>query len=370
MNDSRIPLPPLNRISRDVLCARDYEPLAQRFMTAQNYAYIAGGSAQELTLEANREALERTFLHPRLLRDMRGGNTRFELFGRLWPHPILLAPVAFQELVHPLGELETARAAAATDSCLVASTLATRTMEQIAQHAGRERWFQLYIQPTRNATVNLIKRAEMAGYSALVITLDASIKTPSLRAERAGFAMPPEIVAASLTDYPAPSRVVLNSGQSIVFDGVMAEAPTWDDLSWLMTQTRLPVLIKGVLHPQDARRLQDMGVAGIVVSNHGGRALDGVPASLAVLPQIRAALGDDFPILFDSGIRSGSDIFKALALGANAVMIGRLQVYALAVGGALGVAHMLRLLREELEICMAQAGCATLAEIGPDMIYR
>lgn len=361
---------PLTQIPREVCCAQDYEWLAPHFIGEPALAYVAGGCGPELTLAANRLAFEQTAILPRLLADVSGGRTRLELFGRRLPHPVLLAPVAYQTLLHPGGEVETARGAAATDSALVVSTLAGRTLEDIAAQAGDERWFQLYFQPRRADTADLVHRAEAAGYKVLMVTLDTAIKTPSLRAQRAGFVMPPPVVAASLADYPVPPQRVLERGQSLVFQGAMAEAPTWDDLAWLLGQTRLPVVVKGVLRPADAQRLQAMGVAGLVVSNHGGRALDGVPASLRVLPAIRAAVGVGYPLLLDSGIRSGCDVFKALALGADAVMVGRLQVYALAVAGALGVAHLLKLLRGELEVCMAQAGCATLADIGPDMIHH
>lgn len=361
---------PLTQIPREICCAQDYEWLAPHFIGQATHAYVAGGCGPELTLAANCAAFEQTAILPRLLVDVTGGQTRLELFGRSLQHPILLAPVAYQTLVHPLGEVETARGAAATDSCLVVSTLAGRTLEEVAAKAGDERWFQLYFQPRRADTADLVRRAEAADYQVLMVTLDTAIKTPSLRAQRAGFAMPPQVVAASLADYPLPPQRLLERGQSLVFQGAMAEAPTWDDLAWLLGQTRLPVIVKGVLRPADALRLKAMGVAGLVISNHGGRALDGAPASLRVLPAIRAAVGAGYPLLLDSGIRSGSDVFKALALGADAVMVGRLQVYALAVAGALGVAHLLKLLRGELEVCMAQAGCATLADIGPDMIYR
>jgi isopentenyl diphosphate isomerase/L-lactate dehydrogenase-like FMN-dependent dehydrogenase len=361
---------PLTQIPREVCCAQDYEWLAPHFIGEPALAYVAGGCGPELTLAANRLAFEQTAILPRLLADVSGGHTRLELFGRRLPHPVLLAPVAYQTLLHPGGEVETARGAAATDSALVVSTLAGRTLEDIAAQAGDERWFQLYFQPRRADTADLVHRAEAAGYKVLMVTLDTAIKTPSLRAQRAGFVMPPPVVAASLADYPVPPQRVLERGQSLVFQGAMAEAPTWDDLAWLLAQTRLPVVVKGVLRPADAQRLQAMGVAGLVVSNHGGRALDGVPASLCVLPAIRAAVGAGYPLLLDSGIRSGSDVFKALALGADAVLVGRLQIYALAVAGALGVAHLLKLLRGELEVCMAQAGCATLADIGPDMIHH
>jgi isopentenyl diphosphate isomerase/L-lactate dehydrogenase-like FMN-dependent dehydrogenase len=320
-------------------------------------------------VQANRAAFAHYAIYPRLLRDVTGGSTRLMLLGRELAHPILLAPVAFQKLVHPQGELETARAAAATDTPLVCSTLATQRLEDVAAAAGPQRWFQLYFQARRAATLDLVRRAEAAGYTALVVTVDAAIQLPSFQARRSGFVMPEACRAVNLAGYEAPSQVQLATGKSVIFQGYMREAPTWDDLAWLQQQTPLPLLVKGILHPADARRVQSMGIAGLVVSNHGGRALDESPASLRVLPAIRAAVGDDFPLLFDSGIRSGSDVFKALALGANAVMVGRLQMYALGVAGALGVAHMLRLLREELEACMAQAGCASLGEITSSALY-
>ncbi len=362
-------LPPLNRIPPNVYAAADYEILASRLIAPPNHAYIAGGCARDITLAANRLAFQQREIWPRLMRDLSAGHTRLDFLDHHLSHPIMLAPVAYQQLVHPQAEIETARAAAATDTCLILSSLSSRTLEEVAAHAGADRWFQLYFQPTRSATVDLLKRAKNAGYQAIVVTLDAAIKTPSLSALHAGFSLPPEIVAANLLAYSPPETKMLALEESRIFQGVMADAPTWEDLAWLLGQTDLPVIVKGVMHPDDAQRIQALGVAAQVVSNHGGRSLDGAPASLNVLPIIRAAVGPDYPLLFDSGIRSGSDIFKALALGADAVMIGRLQVYALAVAGALGVAHMLKLLREELELCMAQAGCATLPDIGPAMIF-
>ncbi|MEW6764269.1 MAG: alpha-hydroxy acid oxidase [Pseudomonadota bacterium] len=362
MNEPQTPLSPLSHIPANVFCAQDYEFLAQRFIAAPSFAYIAGGSAHDVTLAANREAFAELSIVPRLLRDVTHGHTRLELLGQPMPHPVLLAPVAFQTLAHPRGELDTARGAAAMEACVVSSTLSSYPLEDIARTGGPARWFQLYLQPDREITLDLLRRAEAAGYRAIVVTLDAAVQRPSLRALRAGFQMPPHCTPANLQGYPVPEAAP-GAGQSPVFQGLMRAAPTQDDLAWLLEQTILPVLVKGVLHPDDARALQTMGVAGLVISNHGGRALDGAPATLRMLPAIRAAVGDGYPLLLDGGIRSGTDIFKAIAQGADAVMIGRLQVYALSVAGALGVAHMLRLLREELEACMAMAGCATLADI-------
>ena len=212
-------------------------------------------------------------------------------------------------------------------------------------------------------TLDLLRRAEVAGYAAIVVTLDAAIQLPSLAALRAGFRLPTECVAANLRGYTEVDAPDDPRGGRQIFRDVMRSAPTWTDLAWLRSSTGLPVWVKGLLHPDDAVRLRDAGVDGLVVSNHGGRALDHAPASLAQLPSIRAAVGSAFPLLFDSGIRSGTDVYKAIALGADAVLIGRLQVYALAMAGALGVAHMLRLLCEELEVCMASTGCSSLDEV-------
>ena len=369
MNDSPVFVSSVNKIPGEICCAQDYETLARQFITAPSHAYIAGGSGPELTLADNRLAYENCRLLPRILRATVNGHTRLNFLNQTWAHPIMLAPVAYQTLVHPHGELETARAAEATDTTLVVSTLSGQTLEDIASAGVPRRWFQLYVQPDRAVTVDLIRRAELAGYQALMLTLDANIKLPSRQAQSLGFSLPPQVQEANLRNYPAPAALTATRGESRIFQGAMRHAPTWDDLVWLREMTRLPLIVKGVLHPEDARQLQAMGVDGLVVSNHGGRTLDGVPATLQVLPRIRAAVGPDFPLLLDSGIRSGSDVFKALALGANAVMVGRLQVFALAVAGALGVAHMLKLLREELEVTMAQCGCPHLADIHPDLIF-
>lgn len=370
MNDRTLPAATPDRIPAEILCAQDYERLAHRYIDAPVQAYIEGGSGTEATLRANLAAFARCSIRPRLLRDLRAGHTRLQLIGREYPHPIMLAPVAFQSLAHPQGELASARGAAAVDVCMICSTLSSYRLEDIAAQTSGEKWFQLYFQPFRSSTLDLVRRAEAAGYAALVVTLDASIQSPSLRARRAGFTMPPDVLPANLQGYPTPDQVQLSHGHSVIFQGMMSEAPTWDDLTWLMAHTTLPVVVKGVLHPDDAVELGRAGAAAIIVSNHGGRSLDGAPASLAALPSIRHAVGDKYPLLLDSGIRSGTDIFRALALGADAVLIGRLQVHALAVAGALGVAHLIRTLREELEICMALSGCATLGDIVPDMLQH
>ncbi|MET3515990.1 isopentenyl diphosphate isomerase/L-lactate dehydrogenase-like FMN-dependent dehydrogenase [Pseudacidovorax sp. 1753] len=362
---------PSDRIPHGILAARDYERLAGQFIPADRLAYIAGGSGEDWTAQANVAAFGRWSIVPRVLRDLRAGHTRVRVGAEEWAQPIGLAPVAFQKLVHPRGELETARAAAAAHTALLLSTLATTPLEDVArllpaQEALPRPWFQLYLQPRREHTLALVRRAEAAGYGAIVLTLDASIQLASHRALRAGFRMPADCVPAHGAS--AAMAPAVPEGASRIFQGAMALAPRAEDLAWLRTATPLPVWIKGVLDPADARALADAGCAGLVVSNHGGRTVDGVAPSLSLLPAVREAVGPHVPLLFDGGIRSGADVFKALALGANAVLVGRLQLYALAAAGALGVAHLLRLLGEELQACMAVAGCDRIADIGPDRL--
>ncbi|MFN3514806.1 MAG: alpha-hydroxy-acid oxidizing protein [Phenylobacterium sp.] len=348
------------RIPAEVRCALDYERLAEQALPPEVFAHLAGGSGEELTLRRSRAAFEAVAITPRMLRRVDGGHTQVSLPDRVRPHPILLAPLAHQKLYHPRGEIETARGAGATETGFVVSTLSSCSLEQIAAAAGPDRWFQLYVQPEPRATLDLARRAKAAGYAALVVTVDTPLQAPSLRALQAGF-RPEACESANLAPYRRPPTPA--GGQSRILQGLMAQAPDWDEVERLIAAVGLPVWIKGVMHPDDAAEAFRRGAAGVIVSNHGGRALDGAPASLEALPRIRAAVGEGAGVLFDGGIRSGADIFKALALGADAVLVGRPQAYALAVAGALGVGHMIKLLREELELCMALAGCATLADI-------
>ena len=274
-----------------------------------------------------------------------------------------------QSLVHPQGELATATGAAEQEAGLVVSTQASKPMEEIAAQTDAPKWFQLYIQPSREHTKTLIGRAEEAGFGALMVTLNVPVQAPVYRALKAGFAMPDHARPANLTNSAPRPQAALQQGQSPIFQGMMSGAPGWDELAWVLKQTSLPTIAKGVTHPQDARRLIDMGIDCIAVSNHGGRALDAMPASIHCLPRIREVVGDDFPLLMDGGIRSGYDVFKAIAMGADAVMIGRLQIYALAVAGSLGVAHLIKLVRDELELAMSLAGCTSIESIHRECLF-
>ncbi|MBB5186389.1 isopentenyl diphosphate isomerase/L-lactate dehydrogenase-like FMN-dependent dehydrogenase [Zhongshania antarctica] len=360
--------PPLQNIPADIVCLDDYQRYAKDFLAHDIYEYIAAGAADEYTLNRNRSAFANIELKPRLLRSFSTASTQTTLLGHDLAHPFLLAPLGYQQLCHASGELATAIAADAMDTAMIVSTLATASLEDIAAQTDAPKWFQLYFQPQRRDTSALLARVEAAGYSAIVVTVDAPLSGLRNRAQRAGFQIPPEIEAVNISPSqgtPAPTL----KGQNSILQQLMAPAPQWQDLAWLKKQTTLPIIIKGVINPDDAVQLADMGMDAIIVSNHGGRCLDGLPASIDALPAIRDALGADFPILLDSGIRRGSDIIKAIALGANAVLIGRPQAFALAVAGALGVAHMLRLLKEELEITMALCGCPHIADINRDCIF-
>jgi len=365
-------LPCLDGIPRDIAAVGDYPAQARPRLDDNAWAYLTGGAADELTLAWNRQAYDQLALRPRVLRPVAGGHTRLNLLGRELPHPILLAPVAWQKLFHPQGEVATAYAAAAVDALLVLSTLASTPLEEVAR-VGRQagpggRWFQLYWQADRGVSRHLVERAAASGYEAIVLTVDAPVNGVRNREQRAGFALPAGVTSANLVPYPVPPEAPLAAGQSIVFDQLMVQAPTWDDLEWLRGCTDLPIVVKGVLHPEDAVQAARSGAAAVIVSNHGGRTLDTLPASLEVLPEIADALGGSLPILVDGGISRGTDVFKAIALGATAVLVGRAYIHALAAAGPLGIAHVLRVLQDELAVAMALCGCATLAEIGPQHV--
>lgn len=345
------------------LCLADMAEAAARRWGDALAAHVEEGGGSDLTRQANEAAFDRLRLWPRVLKDVSHGHTGLTLLGEAFAHPLLLGPLAYQKALHPEGEMATAEAAAAMDAGMVLSTLSSCQLEAVASRLPSRKWFQLYLQPRADDTLALLRRAEAAGYTALVVTVDVPVHGIRLRSRKAGYVMPEPVRAVNLDGQATPRTQVLNAGSSVIFQGHMATAPRWETLAWLQRQTSLPLILKGILHPQDAVQARQLGLAGVVVSNHGGRALEGSPASLAVLPLVRAAVGDDFLLLLDGGIRRGSDVFKALALGANAVLLGRPQAYGLGAAGALGVAQMLRLLREELELTMALTGCATLADI-------
>ncbi|MBD2860028.1 alpha-hydroxy-acid oxidizing protein [Spongiibacter sp. KMU-158] len=355
--------PILDRIPPDILCLDDYERYALEFIAEPYLSYFQAGVADEQTLQLNRHQFDAHRILPRVLVDFDAANSGVDLFGRRHQSPILLGPVAHQGLIHPDAECATRFGADAVGVTTCASTLSSKTLEDIAAVSAEKCWFQLYFQSRREDTLALVRRAEQAGFEALLVTVDTPVNGLRNRIQRSGFALPAEVKEANLLGQVTPESRVLSAGQSVVLNGYMADAPSWKEIIWLREQTDLPILIKGILHPEDAAKAVAVGADGIVVSNHGGRSLDGVPATIDVITAVRQRVGDCVPVLLDGGIRRGTDIFKAIALGADAVLLGRPQVYALAVAGALGVAHMLKLLQEELHIAMALAGCPDLAAV-------
>lgn len=356
-------------IPPDIAAVADYEPHARQRLDAAIWASIAGGSADEHTLAENRAAFARLRLNNRVLADMSGAHTRLELCGQALEHPILLAPTAWHRLLHPEGEAATVMGASAMRAAMVVSAMASLPLEALAKRATSPLWFQLYVQPDRAFTHALVQRAEAAGYSAIVVTVDAPV-TLRNQEQRAGFRLPPGIEAVNLRGAQPPPPPKAAAHESEVFNGLLAGAATWADIAILRGRTRLPMLLKGIMTPADALKGIEVGADALIVSNHGGRVLDTQPASIDALPRIAEAVAGRVPLLLDGGIRRGTDVLKALALGARAVLVGRPVLHGLAVGGATGVAHVLKLLRTELEIAMAQTGCATLDAIGPEVIWR
>ena len=378
-------LPALQSVAADIVSLADHERRAAEVLDANAWAYFSGGAADERCLQANRSAWDDLPLWPRVLRPLAQGHTRIRLLGREYAHPLMVAPMAFQRLAHADGELASAYAAAALGAGFTLSTQASLPLELPAQAvlgtAGRgPLWFQLYLQHDRGFTRELVQRVERAGYEALVLTVDAPVSGARDRERRAGFHLPAGISAVNLQGLApvgAPGAAAPGAaapGDGALCAGMLRHAPTWEDLSWLQAQTRLPVLLKGILHPEDALQAARLQAAGIIVSNHGGRTLDSAPATARALPRIVRALqagpghAAQLPLIVDGGIRRGTDVLKAMALGASAVMVGRPIVWGLANAGAAGVAHVLRLLRDELEIAMALTGCTTLADATPALL--
>lgn len=347
----------------------DFERAAKAQMSPMAWDYLTGAAADELTLRWNHEAYERLRLKPRVLIDVSKIDTRVQLLGRELPFPILLAPAAYHRLFHPEGELGVARGAGAINATMVVSTTATTTIEDIAAVATGPLWFQLYVQSDRGFTRELVRRAEAAGCQALVITVDTPVLGPRYRELRGKFSLPPGIERANLKGLAAATGSHRPTEQSM-YSAMLDPTVTWRDIDWLRSLTKLPVLLKGILNPEDADRAAQAGVAGILVSNHGARNLDTAPATIDALPLVVAKVAGRVPVLVDGGIRRGTDILKALALGANAVLIGRPYLFGLAAQGAPGVTRVVNILRRELEMAMALTGRTNIASIDASVIWR
>ncbi|MGW5262137.1 alpha-hydroxy acid oxidase [Microbispora sp. NPDC004025] len=341
---------------------RDFEAAARDRLDPAHYDYFAAGAGDEVTVKANEAAFARLTLLPRVLRGAGSPRIGVTLLGSSAATPVLVAPTAFHRLAHPEGEKATARAAAAAETIMIVSMAATVAVEDVAAAApGATLWFQLYVQPDMAFTEAIVRRAEKAGCAALVVTADSPARGRRDRDVRNGFEDLPEgMRCENLRDGDAgPVRPI-----------VMSPAISWEHVDALRRMTRLPIVLKGVTHPADARLALDHGVSALYVSNHGGRQLDTVPATVDLLPEIVAAVGGAVPVLVDGGIRRGTDVVKALALGASAVAVGRPVIWGLAAGGECGVARVLALLREEVEHALTLCGLASLHELEPGLVRR
>ncbi|KWX01503.1 alpha-hydroxy-acid oxidizing enzyme [Carbonactinospora thermoautotrophica] len=353
--------------------------IARDRMEPTAYGYVAGGAGTGATMRANRAAFDRWRIVPRMLRDVTVRDLSRTVLGTRMPAPVLLAPVGVLSVVHPEGELAVARAAASLGLPLVHSTVASYPMEEVAQAAGdAPRWYQLYWPRDREVAVSFLERAERAGYEALVVTLDTFLL--AWRTRDLDQAYLPFLQRVGLANYLADPAFRAGLAKPAEEDPAAAVAhwaamfadpsKTWEDLPFLREHWDGPILLKGILHPDDARRAVDAGMDGVIVSNHGGRQVDGSIAALDALPGVAAAVDGRAAILFDSGIRTGADVVKALALGADAVLVGRPYVYGLALGGEEGVRHVLRCLLAELDLTLALSGHTTPDQLTPDALVH
>jgi lactate 2-monooxygenase len=348
------------------------EDRAREVLSAEAFGYVAGGAGAERTMKANLQAFEHWQIVPRMLRDVSLRDLGTSVLGTAMPAPVMLAPVGVQSIVHPEAELAVGRAAAAQGIPVILSTAASHTMEQVADAMGEaSRWYQLYWPRDRDLAASFVDRAASAGYSAIVVTLDTWLLgwrprdlqhayLPFLKGEGVANYFSDPVFRAALEKTPEE-----DPGPAIGHWAYQFANPTvtWEDLAWLREQTSLPIVLKGIVHAEDARRAVAAGVDGLIVSNHGGRQVDGAIGALDALPLVRAAVGSELAVLFDSGIRTGSDVFKALALGADAVCLGRPFVWGLALDGRAGVEQVLRCLLAEFDLTLALSGYTDIAQL-------
>ncbi len=339
----------------------DFEKMAEGKMTKMAYEFVASGAADEFTVKWNREALDKIKIQTQVLNDVTKLDTKVSLFGTEMPYPILIAPTAFHKLMHPEGELATARGAAAASTTYVVSSFTTTPIEEIAKVATQPLWFQLYVVDDRTFVKDLVQKVEAQGCKALCVTVDTPVSGVRNRQQKAKFKLPDDLKPPYMIDTAFAAK-----GQPMAFKKPL----TWKDIEWLQSLTKLPVLLKGILNPEDAEKAIQSGASGIIVSNHSGRNLDTVPATIEVLPHIVKKVNKRIPVLMDGGIRRGTDVMKAMAFGASAVLVGKPICFGLACGGAEGVTKVLTLLQKEFEFAMALSGRASIKSIDPSLIWK
>jgi 4-hydroxymandelate oxidase len=331
----------------------DFEKMAEEKMTKMVYGYVAGGAADEITLRWNRQAFDALKINPHVLNDVSKLDTTVTLFGQKLSYPVLIAPTAFHKMMHPEGELATAKGAGKAKTIYVVSSFTTTALEEIKTVATEPLWFQLYVRDDKVFTKNLVQKAESLGCKALCITVDTPVGGPRNREARVKFDLP-DGLHAPYTNGSFDQKLPL----------------TWKEMEWLISFAKVPVLLKGILNADDAETAIKIGASGIIVSNHGGRNLDTAPATIEALPRIAERVNKRIPILMDGGIRRGTDILKAIAYGAKAVLVGRPICYGLASAGAEGVAKTLEILKTEFEMAMALTGRSTIARIDRALIWK
>lgn len=354
--------PPAAKLS-DLLCLDDVEAAARSVMLPSAYAYVAGGAADEITLRWNQEKYGEIRLQPQALRDLSTLDCSTTLLGRKMSTPILLAPTGVQALSHPEAEIATARGAGAFGATMVLSSGSNKSIEEVMAVASHPVWFQLYVFKDRDLSRALVERVQAAGAQALCVTVDAPLDGARNRQMRTPYELPPGV--------GFPHYAGLRDAYTIqTLDTVRPANLLWRDIEWLRSFTKVPMLLKGVMNPADAEIGIKAGADGIIVSNHGARCLDTLPATIEVLPRVVETVAGRVPVIVDGGIRRGTDIVKALAFGASAVQIGRPYVYGLASGGAAGVTHVLKLLRQELLMAMSLLGRPTIASIDRSVLWQ
>jgi isopentenyl diphosphate isomerase/L-lactate dehydrogenase-like FMN-dependent dehydrogenase len=356
---------------RDLVNVFDYEAAAREKLPKTAYDYYRSGANDEITLRENHAAYERIQLHPRVLKDISKPDLATRILGQDIAMPILVAPTAFHRMAHPLGEVATVRAAGEANTIMIFSTLSNSSFEEVMPEATGPVWFQLYVYKDREATLSLIQRAESQGCTAIAVTVDAQVWGRRERDIKNRFRLPKDLSIKNLmpTGQEQMPKKKGESGLAAYVAWQFDPTLSWKDIDWLCARSKIPVLLKGVMHPGDARLAIDHGAAGVIVSNHGARQLDTVPATIDALPAIVEAVDGKIEVLIDGGIRRGTDVFKALALGAKAVAVGRPIIWGLAVDGQAGAKRILDLLRKDFELTMKLCGCTSIQEITKDLIF-
>lgn len=352
-----------------LLNLHEYEAAAKENLSQMAFDYYVGGSDDEVTLRDNVRAFERYRLKNRVLRDVSIRDLSTTLLGQEISVPFILAPTAFHRMAHPEGEVATARAAGEAGTLMTLSTLATSSIEEVADAASGPLWFQLYVYKDREETKNLVRRAEAAGYKAIVLTVDGQVWGVRERDVRNGFQLPEGLRIKNVVgaeDFPETEGSGLAAYVMSLFDQTLS----WDDLGWLVSITDLPVLVKGILNAEDAELAVQHGAAAVIVSNHGGRQLDTAPATIDVLAEIAEKVDGRVDIILDGGVRRGTDVLKALSLGAKAVAIGRPVLWGLAVDGQAGVTRVLNTLRDEVDLSMALCGATSPSDLDASLVME